>query len=108
MGPVDVLFLFKVAQTAATGVLERNKRQISMLISSARSSFQSIMAAINVSAQSCKQNQMPLGGFLRLFSFKTIVQELKSKPGAHLTSFLILHEVTALVPIPIIYLLLGR
>jgi hypothetical protein len=41
------------------------------------------------------------------FSFKTIVQELKSKPGAHLTSFLILHELTAIVPIPLIYLALG-
>ena len=45
--------------------------------------------------------------FSRFFSFKGIVLELKSKPKTHLVSFLVLHELTAIVPIPLIYLALG-
>jgi hypothetical protein len=40
------------------------------------------------------------------YRFKTVIEKLKQYPKSHLTSFLILHEVTAIVPIPIIYKLL--
>ncbi|KAJ3255971.1 hypothetical protein HK103_005778 [Boothiomyces macroporosus] len=36
-------------------------------------------------------------------SFKKVYEEMKQKPGANLSSFLLLHELTAIVPIPFIY-----
>ena len=35
--------------------------------------------------------------------FKTALQSLKSKPAQHISSFLILHELTSIIPLPIVY-----
>ncbi len=37
------------------------------------------------------------------FRFKSAIEQLKKYPKSYLTSFLVLHEVTAIIPIPIIY-----
>jgi hypothetical protein len=42
------------------------------------------------------------------FKYKNIIDQLKQHPKSHLTSFLILHEITAIVPIPIFYKILER
>ena len=35
--------------------------------------------------------------------FKQALEKLKQKPAQHLTSFLILHELSAIIPLPLIY-----
>ncbi|KAI7902216.1 uncharacterized protein BX663DRAFT_436209 [Cokeromyces recurvatus] len=41
-------------------------------------------------------------------SYRKYAQQFKNKPGSYMTSFAILHEVTAIAPFPIIYLLLDN
>ncbi|KXN67329.1 hypothetical protein CONCODRAFT_80215 [Conidiobolus coronatus NRRL 28638] len=41
-------------------------------------------------------------------NFKEIVQNLKKSPSSHLISFLILHELTAFLPVLIIFLILNQ
>ncbi|KAI9481238.1 MAG: hypothetical protein EXX96DRAFT_482317 [Benjaminiella poitrasii] len=48
-----------------------------------------------------QQHDSPLTGY------RKYAQQFKSKPGSYMTSFAILHEITAIVPFPIIYLLLD-
>jgi hypothetical protein len=40
--------------------------------------------------------------------FAEALKFVKQKPGSHLSSFLILHEVTAIVPIPVFYYFLDK
>ncbi|KAI8981583.1 hypothetical protein BDB01DRAFT_724004 [Pilobolus umbonatus] len=42
-----------------------------------------------------------------LKGYKKYAQQFKNKPGSYMTSFAILHEVTAIVPFPLIYYMLD-
>jgi hypothetical protein len=44
----------------------------------------------------------------KTLNFKEIVQNLKKSPSSHLISFLILHELTAIIPVLIIFLILNQ
>jgi hypothetical protein len=41
------------------------------------------------------------------WNFKSALEEVRKHPGEYMSSFLILHEVTAIVPIPIFYFALN-
>ncbi|KAG2237774.1 hypothetical protein BDF21DRAFT_462068 [Thamnidium elegans] len=43
-----------------------------------------------------------------LTGYRKYVQQFKSKPGSYMTSFAILHELTAVAPFPFIYLALDN
>ncbi|KAI8097960.1 uncharacterized protein B0P05DRAFT_576826 [Gilbertella persicaria] len=44
----------------------------------------------------------------RFSSYKKYAQQFKSKPGSYMTSFAILHELTAVAPFPFIYFALDN
>jgi hypothetical protein len=46
--------------------------------------------------------QKPLTGY------RKYAQQFKSKPGSYMATFAVLHEVTAIVPFPIVYLILEN
>lgn len=48
-----------------------------------------------------KQEQPPLKGY------RKYAQQFKNKPGSYMTTFAILHEVTAVLPFPFIYFALD-
>jgi hypothetical protein len=48
-----------------------------------------------------EQKEKPLTGY------RKYAQQFKNKPGSYMTSFAILHEITAVVPFPFIYLALD-
>ncbi|KAI8149918.1 hypothetical protein BJV82DRAFT_662019 [Fennellomyces sp. T-0311] len=41
--------------------------------------------------------------FRRTASWKKYAQQFRNKPASYLTSFAILHEITAIIPLPIVY-----